>query len=176
MLAILSLASSPPAPWAAALRKSQPKEACACAPSMKAGGGHGGKRSYRQDAGGAGAKGPTCGRTAQAALDRISLADDLAELAQANVIIEAIVERLDLKQALFAKLDSMTGPDTILASNTSSIPITAIAAACRSPERVCGMHFFNPVPLMRLVEVIPGLKTAAWVGDAFGKPGAAHGA
>jgi 3-hydroxybutyryl-CoA dehydrogenase len=65
----------------------------------------------------------------------------------------------------------MTGPDTILASNTSSIPITAIAAACRSPERVCGMHFFNPVPLMRLVEVIPGLKTAAWVGDALASLG-----
>ena len=145
MLPILSLASSAPAPWAAALRKSQLKGGMRVrAFDEKAGGGHGGKRSYRQDAGGAGAKGPTCGRTAQAALDRISLADDLAALAPANVIIEAVVERLDLKQALFAKLDSMTGPDTILASNTSSIPITAIAAACRSPERVCGMHFFNP--------------------------------
>jgi 3-hydroxybutyryl-CoA dehydrogenase len=108
---------------------------------------------------------------AAAALERISLADDVAELAQANVIIEAVVERLDVKQALFAKLDSMTGPDTILASNTSSIPITVIAAACRRPERVCGMHFFNPVPVMRLVEIIPGLKTATWVSDVLANVG-----
>ena len=59
------------------------------------------------------------------------------------------------------------GPDTILASNTSSIPITAIASRCQHPERVGGMHFFNPVPLMRLVEIIPGLRTARWVTDAL---------
>jgi 3-hydroxybutyryl-CoA dehydrogenase len=116
-------------------------------------------------------KGRLAADAGQAALDRISLADDLAQLAQANVIIEAVVERLDVKQALFAKLDSMTAPDTILASNTSSIPITAIAAACKTPERVCGMHFFNPVPLMRLVEIIPGLKTAAWVSDVLAQLG-----
>jgi 3-hydroxybutyryl-CoA dehydrogenase len=116
-------------------------------------------------------KGRLAAEAGQAALDRISLADDVAELAQANVIIEAVVERLDVKQALFAKLDSMTAPDTILASNTSSIPITAIAAACKAPERVCGMHFFNPVPLMRLVEIIPGLKTAAWVSDVLAQLG-----
>ena len=72
-----------------------------------------------------------------------------------------------MKQALFAKLEAIAGPDTILASNTSSIPITAIASACKHPERVGGMHFFNPVPLMRLVEIIPGLKTAPWVRDAM---------
>ena len=141
MLPILSLASSAPAPWAAALRKSQPKggmrvrafdEKRAAATAAKD---HIAKMLEAQVQ-----KGRLAAEPAQAVLDRISL----AELAQANVIIEAIVERLDLKQALFAKLDSMTGPDTILASNTSSIPITAIAAACRSPERVCGMHFFNP--------------------------------
>jgi 3-hydroxybutyryl-CoA dehydrogenase len=104
---------------------------------------------------------------AKGALDRIAIAKGLEEVARANIIIEAIIERLDAKQALFAKLDEMSGPDTIIASNTSSIPITAIASACKRPERVGGMHFFNPVPLMRLVEVIPGLKTAPWVTDAM---------
>jgi 3-hydroxybutyryl-CoA dehydrogenase len=104
---------------------------------------------------------------AAAAIDRIGVAKELAEVGKANLIIEAIIERLDAKQALFAKLETIAGPDTILASNTSSIPITAIASACKSPERVGGMHFFNPVPLMRLVEVIPGLKTAPWVRDAM---------
>ena len=103
----------------------------------------------------------------RAALDRVSVTDQLSAVAKADVIIEAIIERLDLKQKLFASLDGMTGPDTIIASNTSSIPITAIASACKLPERVCGMHFFNPVPLMRLVEIIPGLKTASWVADAL---------
>jgi 3-hydroxybutyryl-CoA dehydrogenase len=103
----------------------------------------------------------------QAALDRIGLAHDLTALAKANVIIEAVVERLEVKQALFARLDAMAGPDTIIASNTSSLPITAIASACHRPERVCGMHFFNPVPLMRLVEIIPGLKTAARASEAL---------
>ena len=112
-------------------------------------------------------EGPPAGRLGEAALDRISVADQLAEVAKANVIIEAIIERLDPKQELFARLDGMTGPDTIIASNTSSIPITAIASACKLPERVGGMHFFNPVPLMRLVEIIPGLKTAGWVADAM---------
>jgi 3-hydroxybutyryl-CoA dehydrogenase len=91
----------------------------------------------------------------------------LDAVAKADIVIEAVVERLDVKQAVFARLDALAGPDTIIASNTSSIPITAIAAACKAPERVGGMHFFNPVPLMRLVEVIPGLKTAPWVTDAM---------
>ncbi len=104
---------------------------------------------------------------AQAAVDRITVAGSLEEVAKANLVVEAIIERLDVKQAVFAELDALAGPDTIIASNTSSIPITAIASACKWPERVCGMHFFNPVPLMRLVEVIPGLKTAPWVADAM---------
>jgi 3-hydroxybutyryl-CoA dehydrogenase len=104
---------------------------------------------------------------AKAAVDRIAIATDLAQVGKANVVIEAIVEQLDAKQALFGRLEEYAGPNTILASNTSSIPITAIAAKCKHPERVGGMHFFNPVPLMRLVEVIPGLKTAQWVTDAM---------
>ena len=111
------------------------------------------------------------GRVAQAdaksAVDRIALASSLEEVAKADIVVEAIVERLDVKQEVFAKIDSLAGPDTIIASNTSSLPITAIAAKCKRPERVGGMHFFNPVPVMRLVEVIPGLKTARWVVDAM---------
>ena len=123
---------------------------------------------HRQDAGCRGRERPHVRGGCQAAVARIAVArEDLAELAKANVIIEAIVEKLDVKQALFAKLDALTGPDTIIASNTSSIPITAIASACKHPERVGGMHFFNPVPLMRLVEIIPGLKTAPWVTEAM---------
>lgn len=104
---------------------------------------------------------------ARAAIDRIVVAKDLGEVGKAHVVIEAIIEQLGAKQTLFAKLEEHAGPDTILASNTSSIPITAIASKCKHPERVGGMHFFNPVPLMRLVEVIPGLKTAPWVTDAM---------
>jgi 3-hydroxybutyryl-CoA dehydrogenase len=112
-------------------------------------------------------KGRVPAEEAKAALGRIAVASSLEEVAKANLIIEAIVERLDVKQAVFARLDALAGPDTIIASNTSSIPITAIASACKDPSRVGGMHFFNPVPLMRLVEVIPGLKTAPWVTDAM---------
>ena len=104
---------------------------------------------------------------AKAALDRITVATSLAECARADVIIEAVFERLDIKQELFEKLDAIAGPQTIIASNTSSLAVTAIAARTKHPERCAGMHFFNPVPLMRLVEVIPGLKTAPWVSEAL---------
>jgi 3-hydroxybutyryl-CoA dehydrogenase len=83
------------------------------------------------------------------------------------MVVEAVFERLDIKQELFEKLDAICPPTTILASNTSSLPVTAIAAKTKHPERCGGMHFFNPVPLMRLVEVIPGLKTAPWVSEAL---------
>ena len=104
---------------------------------------------------------------AKAAIDRVTVASDIAQVAKADVIIEAIVEQLEAKQALFAKLEAHARPDAILASNTSSIPITAIASKLKHPERVGGMHFFNPVPLMRLVEIIPGLRTAQWATDAM---------
>ena len=103
----------------------------------------------------------------EAAVGRISVATTLEEVAKADVIIEAIFERLDIKQEMFAKLDAITRPDTIIATNTSSLPVTSIAAKTKRPERVGGMHFFNPVPLMRLVEVIPGLRTAPWVTEAL---------
>jgi 3-hydroxybutyryl-CoA dehydrogenase len=104
---------------------------------------------------------------ASAATDRIAIARSIEDLAKADIIIEAVIERLDIKQELFARLQGLAGPDTIIASNTSSLPITAIAAKSPHPERIGGMHFFNPVPLMRLVEVIPGLKTAPWVVEAM---------
>ncbi|NOU05269.1 MAG: 3-hydroxyacyl-CoA dehydrogenase [Hyphomicrobiaceae bacterium] len=112
-------------------------------------------------------KGRMTGEDAAAAVGRIRVASAIEDVAKAHVVIEAIVERLDIKQPLFQKLDAMCGPEVILASNTSSLPVTAIGAKCARPERVAGLHFFNPVPLMKLVEVIPGLKTAAWVTEAL---------
>lgn len=113
-------------------------------------------------------KGRLDAAAAKAAVDRIIVAEKLEHVAKANIVIEAIIEKLDIKQDLFAKLDALCGPDTILATNTSSLLVTAIAAKCaRHPGRVGCMHFFNPVPLMKLVEVVPGLQTSAWVTDAM---------
>jgi len=112
-------------------------------------------------------KGQLSPEAAKAAVDRITVASSLAEVSKADVVIEAVFERLDIKQELFEKLEAVCSPTTILASNTSSLPVTAIAARTKHPERCGGMHFFNPVPLMRLVEVIPGLKTAPWVTEAL---------
>jgi 3-hydroxybutyryl-CoA dehydrogenase len=105
------------------------------------------------------AKGTRTTAEAGEILARLTIAAQLEDLGSCDLIVEAIVEKLEAKQALFASLDALCGPDTILVSNTSSLPITAIAARCTTPERVAGLHFFNPVPLMKLVEVIPGLKT-----------------
>ena len=112
-------------------------------------------------------KGQMPAAEARLAADRITVAASLEECAKADVIVEAIFEELSIKQAIFEKLDALAGPDTIIASNTSSLAVTAIAARTNRPERCAGMHFFNPVPLMRLVEVIPGLKTAPWVSEAL---------
>ncbi len=90
---------------------------------------------------------------------RLQVADDLQALAGCDLVVEAIVEKLDVKAALFAQLEDIVRPDTVLASNTSSLSITAIAAKLKRPQRVAGYHFFNPVPLMKVVEVIAGLKT-----------------
>lgn len=95
-----------------------------------------------------------------AALARISTSCDLQALADCDLIIEAATESLALKLDLFARLDALARPETILATNTSSISITRLAAATRRAERVVGLHFFNPVPLMALVEIIRGLQTS----------------
>lgn len=93
--------------------------------------------------------------------------DSLADAADVGLVIEAIVENLDAKRALFADLEALLGADCVLASNTSSLSITAIAKGLRDPSRVVGMHFFNPVPLMKLVEVVSGLQTAPGVAQAI---------
>lgn len=95
------------------------------------------------------------------------VASTLADLADCDLIVEAIVERLDVKKALFAELEAIVSAQTVLATNTSSLSVTAIAAALKHPERFAGYHFFNPVPLMKVVEVIAGLKTDAAVCDAL---------
>lgn len=100
------------------------------------------------------------------AMTRISAAATLEELAAADLVIEAIPEDLELKREAFRRLDAAASPVTILASNTSSLPIARIASATGRPQRVIGMHFFNPVPLMALVEVIAGPLTAAAVAEA----------
>lgn len=85
---------------------------------------------------------------------------DMADLQDCALVVEAIVEQLDAKQALFAALEAVVKPQTVLVSNTSSLSVTQIAAHLQHPERFAGLHFFNPVPLMKVVEVIAGLKTA----------------
>jgi 3-hydroxybutyryl-CoA dehydrogenase len=93
----------------------------------------------------------------------------VAEFKDADIAIEAATESIDLKLKLFKGLDEACGPNAILASNTSSISITLMAAATKRPEKVVGMHFMNPVPVMKLVEMIPGLQTAPEVFDAVKK-------
>jgi len=83
----------------------------------------------------------------------------LADLAPCDLVIEAAIERLDIKRKLFADLEDIVGPDAVLATNTSSLSVTAIGAGLKRPQRLAGYHFFNPVPLMKVVEVIAGLKT-----------------
>lgn len=104
--------------------------------------------------------------TVEAAVEataRITVAKELDAFKQCTIVIEAIVERLDIKQTLFTDLEAIVADDTILASNTSSLSVTSIAAACRLPGRVAGYHFFNPVPLMKVVEVIDAVRTEPWV-------------
>jgi 3-hydroxybutyryl-CoA dehydrogenase len=99
-------------------------------------------------------------------LQRISTVNTLDEV-KADVIVEAVLEKLDIKKELFSKLAEINGPDTILATNTSSIPITQIAYGIPEPGRVVGMHFFNPAHIMKLVEVITGASTDAGVAQTI---------
>jgi len=103
------------------------------------------------------------------ALACLAVVDSLSELGACPVVVEAVVEDLAAKRELFAALEAIVAADCLIASNTSSLSITAIAAACKAPERVAGFHFFNPVPLMKVVEVVDGLLTAPWVGEALAK-------
>ncbi|MBA3334282.1 MAG: 3-hydroxybutyryl-CoA dehydrogenase [Acidobacteria bacterium] len=93
-------------------------------------------------------------------LKRIRATTDFESLKDCSLIVEAASENFDVKKGIFAELDNLTAPETILSSNTSSISITKIAATTKRPDKVVGMHFFNPVPLMKLVEVIRGIATS----------------
>lgn len=104
-------------------------------------------------------KGKLTAETAQQIQSRFTYATTLDTFAPCALIIEAIIERLDVKQDVFGKLENIVSENCLLASNTSSLSITLIASACKKPERVLGIHFFNPAPLMPLVEIIPGVAT-----------------
>lgn len=97
---------------------------------------------------------------ARVQLERLTLSSDMSHLSTADLVVEAAPERMDLKQTVFRELDDVCQPDAILATNTSSLSVTEIAAATRHPARVVGMHFFNPAPVMRLVEVVVGEQTS----------------
>jgi|SRR5688500_4655245 len=105
-------------------------------------------------------KGKMTAEESEAAFGRIATTTEIGDLANCDLVIEAIFENFDAKAAVFKELDALLGPHAILASNTSSIDITKLAAVTGRPDRFIGMHFFNPVPLMALVEVIRGLATS----------------
>jgi len=105
-------------------------------------------------------KGKITQEVQDASLARITTTTELRDLAACGLVVEAIFENFDAKKAVFEELDLLLGPEALLASNTSSIDITRLAAVTKRPDRVIGMHFFNPVPLMSLVEVIRGLSTS----------------
>jgi len=92
--------------------------------------------------------------------NNISYVNNLQDLSDSDIVIEAIVENLEVKRKVFSELETLVSENTILASNTSSLSIASIAASCQKPERVIGIHFFNPAPLMQLVEVIPAVQTS----------------
>lgn len=108
-------------------------------------------------------KGRLTAEQATAQKERLKSAAALADLAPCDLVVEAVVERLDVKQKLFGELEDIVAPTAVLATNTSSLSVTAIAAGLKRPQQFAGYHFFNPVPLMKVVEVIAGLKTDAAV-------------
>jgi 3-hydroxybutyryl-CoA dehydrogenase len=114
-------------------------------------------------------KGRMTAEAARQSGDRLHVIGAMDELAGAHIVVEAIVEDLGPKQKLFAALEPIVGDDCLIASNTSSLSVTAIASSCKRPGRVGGFHFFNPVPLMKVVEVIDGVLTEPWVGEALTK-------
>lgn len=106
------------------------------------------------------AKGSLTADDAEAALGRITATTELEAAAEAELVVEAVFERLEVKRDVFTALDRICGDDVVLATNTSAIPITQIAAATQRPEQVVGTHFFSPVPMMRLCELVRGYKTS----------------
>ena len=112
-------------------------------------------------------KGKLTPEAASAAMGRLTSIDTLDDAAGVRLVVEAVVEKLDIKRSLFKQLEALVAPDCVLATNTSSISVTAIANGLRHPERLVGMHFFNPVPVMKLVEVVSGLQTSPAVAQAI---------
>jgi 3-hydroxybutyryl-CoA dehydrogenase len=112
-------------------------------------------------------KGSLTQQDVQAALGRIKIVNALADFKPCHALIEAVAENLDVKRQVFGELEAIVAPDCILATNTSSLSVTTVAARLKTPQRFAGFHFFNPVPLMRLVEVISGLQTEEWVCEAL---------
>ncbi|MED4283482.1 3-hydroxybutyryl-CoA dehydrogenase [Priestia megaterium] len=104
-------------------------------------------------------KGSLSAKEYEEIMERLHLANEITAAQKADLIVEAVVEKMEVKQAIFAELDSLASSHTVLATNTSSLPITEIAAVTTRPEKVIGMHFMNPVPVMKLVEIIRGLAT-----------------
>lgn len=113
------------------------------------------------------AKGSMTADAAAAALERIAVAGTVADFAPCHLVVEAVVEDLAVKRAVFAELEEVVSEGCILATNTSSLSVTMIAAGLRRPGRFAGFHFFNPVPVMKLVEVIAGIRTEPWVAEAL---------
>ncbi|TDD75112.1 3-hydroxyacyl-CoA dehydrogenase [Actinomadura darangshiensis] len=114
------------------------------------------------------AKGRMSAEDARAAKGRLSpVGEPLTPFQDCDLVVEAVREDIETKRELFRSLEKVCPEHTVLVTNTSSLPVTAIAAALEDPSRVAGLHFFNPVPLMRLVEVIPGARTAEWIPDAL---------
>jgi 3-hydroxybutyryl-CoA dehydrogenase len=111
-------------------------------------------------------KGRLSGDERDAALGRLTLTTDLADLADCDLVIEAALEELELKREIFAELDRVTRPDAILATNTSALSVSEIAEATEQPQRVVGMHFFNPAPVLPLVEIVRGRESSAQAVDA----------
>ncbi len=112
-------------------------------------------------------KGRIPAESATRATALLDVAHVLAHLSDCHIVVEAIVENLAAKQELFRHLETVVADECLLATNTSSLQVTSIAAACRRPDRVGGFHFFNPVPVMKVVEVIAGVRTDAWVAAAL---------
>jgi 3-hydroxybutyryl-CoA dehydrogenase len=106
------------------------------------------------------AKGTIDGKDVEPLLSRITTTTDLGAAADADMVVEAVFERLDLKQDVFRELDKICKADAVLATNTSAIPVSQIAAATQRPESVVGTHFFSPVPMMKLCELVRGYKTS----------------
>jgi 3-hydroxybutyryl-CoA dehydrogenase len=111
-------------------------------------------------------KGRLSGDERDAALGRLTLTTDLADLANCDLVIEAALEELELKREIFAELDRVTRPEAILATNTSALSVSEIAEATEQPQRVVGMHFFNPAPVLPLVEIVRGRESSAEAVDA----------